>query len=234
MSKTIDNVLKAFSDFIPAMRNKEKAKCVLLARKCDEILISISGTNDPEEGEPMKRMQDKSTLLGMIYEALRESGVLQNAKKGVPSYPTVVTVSGDVFYKDTRFNESGAKEDRREFLKDFDGELPKDRRRDFSCVEKKLLAWSNNSKSEMSKYDWIICRYTPCWRCKEIVEDLPNFYCFGNGEAYNLILESNPHLVCFKLNDSENLFLQVAAGEGHVVGKYIDFDSGYVFIKDFI
>ncbi len=234
MNGIINNALKAFGDFVPVMRDKENVKCVLLAKKRDEILVAISGMDNQEERDPMKQMQDQNSLLGMIREALCDSGVLKNAKKGVPSYPVVIPIGGDVFYKDTRFNENGVKEERCEFLSDFGGQLPKDRRRDFSCVEKKLLAWSNNSKSEMSKLDWIICRYTPCWRCKEIAEDLPNFYCFGAGEAYNLIIESNPHLVCFKLNDSENLFLQVTAADGLVAGKYIDFDSGYVFIKNFI
>ena len=222
---------KKFEDFARRMKNIANGKrCLLLAKKGKAFYFTVSGTNIKNAKDKKEYEEFSSEMRNKTEEAILDLGLTKKDKFEIVTVP----VTDSILFKDEQYGAESGPSIRYITYQSPLNHVVRGKAFDFSCVERKLLAYFGNSKTALAECEYLICRYIPCWRCAWVAMGLPNFFCFGYKKPFRLVMTEGMPLICHQLSMGDGAL--VALNDATVFGDENPFGVGpnYTFIKDFI
>lgn len=224
-----DSLLNQFNEFIDVMLsdNDLRKRCLLIGKTDKKFYLVVSGLSDfcgdNDTQTNVKKIidgfiEDIRKLVKIFYPLMNSNDCIEYVYASDNILFRNIVIN-DVAGKCVSFDTYGANKEN------------KSRRRDFSCVERKLLAKFNNSVTALTKFDFLICRYKPCRMCYWTVQSLSNLYCFEDDKIYRIFIPENVFFPNYLLTAEQQLVLFL---EGkHAENKnHLCLGENYVFVKE--
>ncbi len=208
-----------FCEFLIIFRNKTKNRCLLIGLKNNSLYITISGINDFDSYENLHNE------FNMLLENL---GLNKDNNLKIE----YVKFSDKVLYRKKIINPLNEKKIIYENFSQIEESDKEKRRRDFSCTERKLLAYLGNNITEIENFKFIVCRYLPCRMCYWVIEGLTNFYVFDSGDCFRIVIQKKICFINIDLNDSQKLVLLLHDNYRDRNDVFLCFGENYIYIKE--
>lgn len=230
MNKDIFKLVNAaFDDFISVLiRNDCDRKCLLIAKTVNDLFFSVSGTKDHKNSckkEYFDMLQDLKKKIDESYQAVYPNCKKNNDKFAIKYIP----ISDKVLFKRNKLDEGGEFFEFHSFESEKNGKYSL---REYSCVERKTLAFFDNDLTSMDACNYIICRYLPCKMCYYAVRHLSNFYVFGEGFVYRIFIPENIHLPDHSLNSCQSLLYELSEERQNDNKDTYYLAPNYLFVKE--
>lgn len=213
MNPNFDDIIKNYQQFINICEASYGNRCIICAKYSNDFYITISGYDYFEDANKVidNLKKDIEKTISNMYDSGKTleyvempdnviyENIIIDLNNGVKSkFETYGKV------KNTNFNH-----------------------RKFSCCERKLLAKFDNNISNLMLFDYIICKYEPCYMCYPFVKNLPNFYVYNDINIYKIIMPNN--FIIAELSIDYKLLLELTGDN-----KKIDIGDNYLFVKEII
>ncbi len=225
MSASALSVLSSkFGKFFTALgKTGKKNRCLLFGKLGEDVYFTISGIHD----------HFKEAIPG--YEEAREDieGLLQGPEMkgflldGSPNLIYAPACKEILLYDKADFWEKNPKGGKTlEWARQNKLAIEDS----FSCCERKLDAFLNHSGlgfPKLKDFEFLLCRYLPCFRCYPAVKGLTNFYVYGEKDCYHYLFSDVKASVGQDADGSKVFKLEIKQVDGYE----IEFEGHYFCLR---
>lgn len=225
--EAIKKALDIFSECVRCLKDNGRNRCLLIAKSKENFIYSVSGICDgiDDAGKLYKIRKDINGKLNELIGKVFPKITFRKTKRIVE----YASMDDNVLFKDEFVKEGIGRQYNFEKFGNIKNGIYNHRH--YSCVERKLLAKFENSLTEIGDCDYIVCRYLPCKYCYWVVQSLSNFYVFGNGEMFRIMIPQNFNFNVVALSVDQRLLIEIL-DNCHNDNKDVGIGPNYIYVKE--